>query len=184
LVAAKGVREEVRPMAEMDVTKIRVGKFAAGIIGLKSVLRNMAAEWADKRESETKAELVRGLSAKSYIPDGAKEDYGKAFLREFNKSIGKPYEETETGNLEIKILGAGCPSCARLEEEVMEVLKELNLPANIDHIRDTKEIGEYGVLGGPALIIEGKVKVVGRVPPRCKIIEWLKEAKVIVTSNE
>jgi small redox-active disulfide protein 2 len=164
-------------MSEMDVTKIRVGKFVAGIIGLKSVLQNMGKDWADKPESETKAELVRRLSVKNYIPDGVKEDYGESFLREFKKSIGKPYEDAERGQLEIKILGAGCPSCARLEKEVMEVLKELNLPADVDHIRDNKEMGKYGVLGTPALIVDGKVKAVGRVPSRSKIIEWLKEAK-------
>jgi small redox-active disulfide protein 2 len=161
----------------MDVTKMRVGKFVTGIIGLQSVLQNMGKEWTDKPESETKAELVRRLSVKNYIPDGAKEDYGRAFLREFKKSIGKPYEEAEPGHLEIKILGAGCPNCARLEKEVMEALRELNVAADVDHVRDVKEIGKYGVLGTPALIINGKVKSVGKVPSRADLRKWLGEAK-------
>ena len=120
--------------------------------------------------------LVKRLSVKNYIPESAKESYGKAFLREFKKFTGKPYEEETPEQLEIKILGPGCANCDRLEREVLEAVSELDLPASIDHVRDIKEIGKYGVMGTPALIINGQVKAVGRVPPRSKIIEWLKEA--------
>jgi protein-disulfide isomerase len=47
----------------------------------------------------------------------------------------------------------------------------------MEHIRDIKEIGRYGVLGTPALIINGKVKSVGSVPLKSKMIAWLKEAQ-------
>ena len=57
----------------------------------------------------------------------------------------------------------------------MQVMAEINLMADIEHVRDIKEIGKYGVMGTPALIINGKVKSVGRVPPRTKLIEWLSE---------
>jgi protein-disulfide isomerase len=58
----------------------------------------------------------------------------------------------------------------------MEVLAEMDLSADLEHVRDIKEIGRYGVMGTPALIINGRVKCVGSVPPRDKIIEWLKES--------
>jgi len=79
--------------------------------------------------------------------------------------------------LEIKILGPGCANCDRLEREVMETVNELDLPVGIDHVRDIREIGNYGVMGSPALIINGKVKAVGRVPMRSEIRKWLMEAK-------
>jgi protein-disulfide isomerase len=53
-------------------------------------------------------------------------------------------------------------------------MAELNLAGDIEHIRDVKEIGKYGVMGTPALIINGKVKSVGKVPPKSKLMEWLK----------
>jgi protein-disulfide isomerase len=57
----------------------------------------------------------------------------------------------------------------------MEALAEMDLSADLEHVRDVKEIGRYGVMGTPAVIINGKVKCVGSVPSREKIIEWLKE---------
>jgi small redox-active disulfide protein 2 len=164
-------------MTDADVSQVRVGDFTVGIIGLKSVLLDMAGEWAEKPDAQVAAELVERLSAKNYIPESAKESYGNAFLREFKKFIGKPYEEAASEQLEIKILGPGCANCDRLEREVMEAVSELDLPAGIDHVRDIREIGKYGVMGSPALIINGKVKTVGRVPMRSELRKWLSEAK-------
>ena len=164
-------------MTDVDVSQIKVGKFTAGIIGLNSVLQDMAAEWAEKPDAQVASELVERLSVKNYIPESVKVSYGIAFLREFKKFIGKPFEDDPFEQLEIKILGPGCANCDRLEREVIEAVSELNLPADIDHVRDIREIGKYGVLGSPALIINGKVKTVGRVPMRSEIRKWLKEAK-------
>jgi small redox-active disulfide protein 2 len=156
-------------MSDTDVSQVRVGDFTAGIIGLKSVLEDIAAGWADKQDALVAAELVERLSLKNYIPESAKVSYGMAFLREFKKFIGKPYQEETSGELEIKILGPGCANCDRLEREVIEAVSELALPAGVDHVRDIKEIGKHGVMGSPALIINGKVKAVGRVPVRSEL---------------
>ncbi len=164
-------------MTDDDVSQIRVGEFSAGIVGLKSVLQVMAGEWAEKADDQVAAELVKRLSVKNYIAESAKVSYGRSFLREFKKHIGKPYEDEAHRQLEIKILGPGCANCDRLEREVIEAVSELDLPAGIDHISDIKEIGKYGVMGSPALIIDDKVKAVGRVPMRSEIIKWLLEAK-------
>jgi small redox-active disulfide protein 2 len=79
--------------------------------------------------------------------------------------------------LEIKVLGPGCPQCNRLEKELLEVMAEMNLAADVEHLTNIKEIGRYGVMGTPALVVNGKVRSVGSVPPRNKIIGWLKEAQ-------
>lgn len=164
-------------MTDADVSQIRVGEFTAGTIGLRSVLQDMAEEWAEKPDDQIAAELVKRLSLRNYIPESAKVLYGMAFLREFKKFIGKPCLEEASDELEIKILGPGCANCDRLEREVIEAVSELDLPAGIDHIRDIKEIGKHGVMGSPALIINGKVKAVGRVPMRSELRKWLLEAK-------
>jgi len=54
---------------------------------------------------------------------------------------------------------------------------QLDLAADLEHVRDIKEIGKYGVMGMPALLINGKVLSVGRVPPKAKLKEWLEEAQ-------
>ena len=162
-------------MSQDDVTRIRINKQLIGIIGLKRVMNEMAQEYADRPDAEVRAELVKRISEKNYIPAPAKEDYGKALLREFNKFLGRPYEEDASEELEIKVLGPGCARCDSLEREIMEVLAEMDMSADLEHVRDVKEIGRYGVMGTPALIINGKVKCVGSVPPREKIVQWLKE---------
>lgn len=162
-------------MSQEDVVQIKVDKQSVGIMGLKRAMEEMAEEYAERPDDEVGAELLKRLSKKNYISNPAKKNYAKAFLREFKKFSGKPYEEETSGVLEIKVLGQGCVQCDRLERELMELMAEIDLAAELEHVRDIKEIGTYGVMGTPALIINGKVMSVGRVPPKAKIKEWLNE---------
>lgn len=164
-------------MSQKDVRKIKVGKHNIGIIGLENTLEVVAKDYAGKPEAEIIDELLKRLSEKNYIPGNIRQEYGKAFLREFNKFFGRPYEKEVFEGLEVKVLGQGCTQCDKLEQELMHVMAEYKFVADIEHVRDLKEIGKYGVMGMPALIINGKVKSVGRVPPKNKLIEWLKEAQ-------
>jgi len=162
-------------MSQDDVIQIRVGNSPVGIMGLKTAMEAMAKEYVDKPDDEAGAELLKRLSRKNYIPSRVKENYAKAFLREFKRSIGKPYEKEVSEGVEIKVLGQGCVQCDKLERDLMEVMAEINLPADLEHVREIKEIGKYGVMGMPALIINGKVMSVGTVPPKTKLKEWLGE---------
>jgi small redox-active disulfide protein 2 len=162
-------------MSQEDLTRIQVNKQSVGIIGLKHVMDEMAEEYAERPDAEVRTALIKRLSRRNYIPDQAKEDYGKALLLEFNKFLGRPYEEDVSEDPEIKVLGPGCARCDKLERELMEVLAEMNLAADLEHVRDIKEIGRYGVMGTPALVINGKIMCVGTVPTGEKIKEWLKE---------
>ena len=164
-------------MSQEDLTKIRINNQSIGVIGLKHVMKEMAEEYAERADAEVGAELTKRISRKNYVPDRTKEDYGKALLREFKKFLGKPYEEDAPEGLDVKILGPGCAQCNKLEREVMEVVAEMNLAAGVEHVTDIKEIGRYGVMGTPALIINGKVMSVGTVPPKNRIIGWIKEAQ-------
>jgi len=146
-------------------------------MGLKTVMENMAAEYEDRPDQEVVETLLNRLGKRNYIPEKVKENYGKAFLREFKKFQGKPYEDEVQEGLVIKVLGPGCVQCDRLDQELMQAMAEEGIMADMEHIRDIKEIGKYGVMGTPALIINGKVKSVGKVPPINKLKEWLKEAQ-------
>ena len=86
-------------MSKDDVKQIKVGSHTTGIIGLENVIEEIAKEFAEKQDEEIQAELLKRLSKNNYITDRTRESYGKAFLREFNKFVGKPYAEDD---LEIK----------------------------------------------------------------------------------
>ena len=163
-------------MTKEDVVQIRVEDYAVGIIGLNAALQDMATAYAEKSDQEVADELVSRLSKKNYIPNKAREPYKKAFLREFKKHLGRPYEEAIFSGLDIKVLGPGCPQCDGLEEALMAAVGQLRIKANIEHVRDIKEIGRLGVMGMPGLLINGEVKSVGKVPPKAKLIQWLEEA--------
>lgn len=165
-------------MADRDITRINAGNFSVGIIGLKRLLDEMAKTHADKSDEEVSSFMLEELGKDNYIPRAAKEDYGRAFLREFRKFLGHPCADEAPSGLDIKVLGVGCAQCHALTQMVMEVLTELNLPAGVEHITDIKEIAGYGVVGSPALLINSRIMAVGNVPPRDKVKKWLTEAGV------
>jgi small redox-active disulfide protein 2 len=177
VIRGKAKREK-RDMSQDDIIQIRVGGSPVGIRGLKIVLEDMAEEYGDRPDREVVEELLNRLCKKNYIPEKVKENYGKAFLREFKKFLGKPFEDETPEGIQIKVLGPGCVQCDRLEQELMQVMAETGIMAEVEHVRDIKEIGRYGVMGTPGLIINGKVKSVGKVPPKNKLTEWLKEVQM------
>ena len=163
-------------MSEDKVTRINVGGHATGIIGLGPIIEEVAKEFKSRTDDEIKDELLNRLSRKNYINSRTRDMYGHAFLREYKKFVGEPFEDTEAGGLEIKVLGPGCPRCEKLEQDLMAMMAELNIAADLEHVRNPIDIANYGVMGSPGLIINGKVKAVGSVPPSKKLKEWLLEA--------
>lgn len=163
-------------MANDDVTQIIVHGRSIGIIGLKRILEETVDAFSGKSLGEVETELLRRLSKRNYIPKKAQEAYRTAFVREYKKLLGLSYDEETPKGLIIKILGQGCTQCDGLEKSVIETMALLNLVGDVEHVREVKEIGKYGVMGVPALIINGKVKAVGHVPPKSKIEQWLLEA--------
>ncbi|MGA8180023.1 MAG: thioredoxin family protein [Desulfobacterales bacterium] len=160
-------------MSKDKITRINVGGQATGIIGLQPILEDIAKEFKDRTDDDIKAELLNRLSKKNYISSRTREVYGHAFLKEYKKFVGQPFEDTEAGGLEIKVLGVGCPRCEKLEQDLMAMMADLNISAGIEHVRDPIDIAGYGVMGSPALIINGEVKAVGSIPPKNKLKEWL-----------
>ncbi len=75
----------------------------------------------------------------------------------------------------IKILGTGCPNCKRLEQLVREVLSENNVNASVEKEQDIQKIMAYGVMSTPALVINEKVKVFGRIPNKNTIKMYIEE---------
>ncbi|MCX6772605.1 MAG: thioredoxin family protein [Candidatus Micrarchaeota archaeon] len=66
--------------------------------------------------------------------------------------------------MKIYILGMGCPSCKRLEENVKKAVAELKLKAIVAKVTEIEKIMEYGVTSSPALVIDNEVVLMGRVP--------------------
>ena len=163
-------------MSSDEVIQIKIGGDRIGIIGLKSILSEVTETCAAETDEEIRSELIKRLVKCNYIPASARDNYGRAFWREYKKSIGAPVAAEDSGLLEVKILGPGCPCCDQLERDVMAAIAETQLPVDFENVSDIAEIGSYGVMGTPALVINKKVVTVGTTPPKAKIKTWLQEA--------
>ncbi len=71
--------------------------------------------------------------------------------------------------MDIKILGTGCVNCKNLETLTRTALDELGLAVQIEKVTDAGEIVSWGVMSTPALVIDDKVVLSGRVPPADQI---------------
>lgn len=76
--------------------------------------------------------------------------------------------------MEIKILGPGCAKCEKTVDTVNEAVAESGVDAQVTKVTDTMEIASYGIFGTPAVIIDGEVKSVGKVPSKDDVAGWLK----------
>jgi hypothetical protein len=161
-----------------EVVRIRIGGHDTGIIGLKETLQEVSDLGAGLSDDALVEALLSRVGSRNYIPPDAHDKYATALLREYRKFVGLPVEvEAEAGPPEILVVGPGCARCDGLEKLVMEVLIEIELPARLEHVRDPGEIARMGIVGVPALVINGKVKCTGSVPPRGTVKAWLMALK-------
>jgi len=75
--------------------------------------------------------------------------------------------------MDIKILGPGCPKCKTLEKLTREVVEQSGIEATVTKVDDIVEIMNYGVMTTPALVVDGKVVVKGRVPSAEEIRKFI-----------
>jgi small redox-active disulfide protein 2 len=156
-----------------DFTSITISGKSVGIEGLDEILCH-AASRGISGDKLLKVELLRKAKEKNYIPGVVQAEYAEALLREYKRFIGGEVGEKPAG-LAIRILGPGCMNCERLASETKAALAELQLAADVKHVRDPVAISKYGFLATPALIINGQIRSSGRVPSREKIKKWLEE---------
>jgi len=76
----------------------------------------------------------------------------------------------------IKILGAGCVNCRRLEAILVKLVDENKIEAHIEKVTDFDEIVKYPILGTPGLVINEKLVSAGRIPSLTELLNWLNGA--------
>lgn len=75
--------------------------------------------------------------------------------------------------MNIQVLGTGCPKCKTLEKIIREVVAEAGIDANISKVEDIVEIMAFNILTTPALVVDGKVVLKGRIPSKSELKEIL-----------
>lgn len=75
--------------------------------------------------------------------------------------------------MNIKILGTGCPKCKTLEKITREVVEQNGFKATITKVEDIVDIMKYNIMATPALVVNEKVEIKGRVPSADEIKQVL-----------
>ena len=149
-------------MTTEGITQLKLKTGSAGVVGLPELLEE-AQSRSFSGDDELKDFLLEGIKARNFVAPGSQDEYREALYREYKKFIGEPLLEEPAQSLEIRILGPGCPRCNALEQATLAALTELNIPADVQHVKNLLEIARYGILGTPGLVINGKVRSSGRV---------------------
>jgi len=76
--------------------------------------------------------------------------------------------------MEIKVLGPGCPKCQQTEKVVKEAVAEAGVSADIEKVTNALKIAGYGVFGTPAVVVDGDVKSVGKIPKKEDVLTWIR----------
>lgn len=77
--------------------------------------------------------------------------------------------------MKIQVLGSGCPTCKKLYESTKEVVVEMDLGVEVEHITDIQKIVSMGVMSSPVLAINGKPVIAGSLPNKEKIKQIISE---------
>jgi small redox-active disulfide protein 2 len=75
--------------------------------------------------------------------------------------------------MKVEVLGVGCTKCHKLYNLVTELVNKNSIDAEVLKVEDIKVFGQYGVFMTPALVVDGEVKVAGKVPKEAEILKWL-----------
>lgn len=75
--------------------------------------------------------------------------------------------------MQIKVLGPGCKKCHETEKVVKEAVSEAGSDAVVEYITDIAEIARQGIFSTPAVVVDGTVKSVGKVPSKAEVKTWL-----------
>ncbi|MGC9965808.1 MAG: thioredoxin family protein [Syntrophobacteraceae bacterium] len=75
--------------------------------------------------------------------------------------------------MNIKVLGPGCKKCDETEKLVKEVIAETGSDAVVEYVTDIAEIAKLGIFSTPAVVVDGQIKLTGKVPTKPQVKSWL-----------
>jgi len=151
---------------------LKVGKATVGLIGIDLALNRVLRE--PSLSTEAAAEQVFAeIERKNYVPPAAVGDYKKAIKDEIALLRGE--RQRNEDEIVIRVLGHGCVSCNNLQKTSIEIVSDLGIAADVLQVHDPDEMGRFGVVNSPALVINNDLKCEGRLPSRSEIEAWLRE---------
>lgn len=151
----------------MSFRKINIDGQEIGISNLDETLTEIR-DLQLGSEHEIAAALLAKIKQHNYIPPGIEAAYRQALLEEYKVLTGQ-LKERQTANDTIRVFGPGCVKCEQLDRMVKEILIQHNLKLDYQYVKDIKEMSAQGIGITPAMTINGKLLVSGRVPKKAQV---------------
>jgi len=123
------------------------------VLTKKSDFLKAKSDWNDPLYRKIAEHLPAGTEAADFITS-----------LEIRARKTKSEDRSPQETMQLLILGSGCAKCAKLYEATEQAAKALGLPYGLEKVTDLQRIMSFGVMTTPALVVDGKVKVSGRVP--------------------
>jgi len=162
-------------MSDLAPKLLKVGKATVGLVGLDVAINRVTGD-SSLHDLEAAERVYAEIAGKNYIPATASDEYREAIRKEVRRL--RTGEAEQDNDLVIRILGPGCVSCNNLQKLVIGIMSELGIAGDVFQVHDLDEIGRFGVMHTPALVINGKVKCAGLLPSRAMVEEWLREEPI------
>lgn len=160
----------------MSLRQINIGGNQVGLSDLDEIF-GQVREKGIKDKGQLKNLLLKNIKSKNYVPPKMEDLYQEALLEEYLVFTGELKARSRTSDtLEIRVYGPGCSRCEQLDRMTMEIIATRGITADYRYVTDIKEITAQGIMGSPALVINGKVASIGKVPGRKELEKLLLKA--------
>lgn len=146
------------------IIQVRIGQRLIGLRGLEEIFGKLQGEtWGS--EAEAQEELLRRVEWQNYLPRSSREEYRLPLWREFARFRGAELAPETPAVPEIKVLGLGCAGCRAFYQQVLNILASARIEADLQYLTDPALLQNYRVRTFPALIVNGRLLLEGRLPP-------------------
>ena len=75
--------------------------------------------------------------------------------------------------MKVQVLGTGCPKCKKLAEAAQAAATELQIKCELEKVTDLQQIMSFGVMMTPALVVDGEIKCMGKIPSHDELKKML-----------
>jgi small redox-active disulfide protein 2 len=76
--------------------------------------------------------------------------------------------------MKIEVIGSGCAKCKQLYERVERIVKTNEINAEVTYVPDANELIERGILGSPAMVVDGEVVLIGSLASDTELLRLIK----------
>lgn len=160
----------------MSVVKIDIMGKQIGIVDLEDIFKEVKASGLMDLE-QIKDLILAKVKVNNYVPHSQEKSYREDLYEEYQVFIGELRERSgKNSAIAVRLYGASCYSCEKLNEMVMETLSKAGTMVDYQYITDMKEVAQAGIISTPVLTVSGAVVIKGQVPAASQLEQVLIQA--------